>query len=282
MIYFTQAELEHLLTEDVPYHDETTHALGIDHNPGWLEIHAREADSVLCGTEEISRMAELLGLSVVFSQPSGYRPVQGEAVFKVSGAAGALHKWWRVAVVLLSYASGVASQTRRVLDAVQTINPALHIATTRKTPPGNRKIMIKAVLTGGGAIHRLGLSESILVFAQHRAFLPPSITLTELVKKLRAACPEKRIMLEAESVAEATEAAYARADIVQCDKLSPEILKELVPKLKIINPKLIISAAGGITPDNATKYAMTGVDLLVTSSVYHAMPADFNVTMRAK
>lgn len=282
MIYFTQAEIEQWLMEDAPYHDVTTHSLDIAHKPGLLEIKARETDSVLCGSEEIALLAKLLGLTVTFSQPSGYRPVLEEVVFKLSGTAGALHKWWRVAVVLLSHASGIASQTRRVADAIQSINPALHIATTRKIPPGNRKIVVKAVLTGGGVIHRLGLSESILVFAQHRAFLPPSTTFSELVQKLRAAHPEKMIMLEAESVAEATEAAYARADVVQCDKLPPEILKDLVPKLKKIHPRVIVSAVGGITPENATAYARTGVDLLVTSSTYHAPPADFGVTMRAK
>lgn len=279
MIYFTQAEIEQWLAEDVPYHDETTRALGIGRKQGVLDIWARETDSVLCGTEELIKMADLLGLHVVFSQPSGYQPSQGERVFCVSGSAAMLHRWWKVAVVLLAHASGVASQTRRVVQVVQSVNPALCVATTRKIMPGNRKMMVKAVLTGGAIIHRLGLSESILVFAQHRAFLPPSVTLFDLVQKLKAASPEKHILLEAESVAEAIDAANARADVVQCDKLSPDILKDLVVQLKTINPKIIVSAAGGITPENAVNYARTGVDLLVTSSVYHAQPADFGVTM---
>lgn len=281
MVYFTQAEIEHWLAEDVPYHDETTRALGIGQKPGSLEVRARETDSVLCGTEEITKMANLLDLKVMLSRPSGYQPAQGEIVFAVSGNAGMLHKWWKVAVVLLSHASGVASQTHRVVQAVQAVNPTLHVATTRKIMPGNRKIMVKAVLTGGAIIHRLGLSETILVFSQHRAFLPSSVTLADMVQKLKAASPEKRILLEAESVAEATKAAYARADVVQCDKIPPEILKDLVVQLKKINPKLVVSAAGGISPENAVHYARTGVDLLVTSSVYHAPPAEFGVTMKS-
>ncbi|MHB8919524.1 MAG: ModD protein [Halothiobacillus sp.] len=281
MIYFTTAEIEHWLTEDVPYHDETTHVLGITNALGRLDIKAREPDSVLCGTEEIARMATMLGLQVVFTQPSGYRPNQGERVMQLNGSAGALHQWWKVAVVLLSHASGIASQTRRVVDVIQAINPKLHLATTRKVPPGNRKLHVKAVLTGGGVIHRLGLSESMLVFAQHRAFLSPSVTLTQIVQTLRAANPEKRIMLEAETAAEALEIAYARADGVQCDKLRPETLKTLVPKLKEFHPQLIVSAAGGIDLGNAAAYAATGVDLLITSSVYHAPPADFGVSMHA-
>lgn len=281
MIYFTTAEIEQWLLEDAPYHDETTRALGITDQKGWLEVRAREEASILCGTEELVRMAALVGLTVVESQPSGYCAHKGERVMRLTGTAGALHQWWKVAVVLLSHLSGVASATRRVVDAICAVNPQIHLATTRKVPPGQRKLMVKAVLTGGGVIHRLGLSESVLVFAQHRAFLPADWPLTAVVNRLRQASTEKRIMLEAETESEALALATAGADVVQCDKLSPATLKRLVPALKAINPSIVVSAAGGITPSNAAEFAATGVDLLITSSVYHAPPVDFGVTMGA-
>ncbi|MGC8697665.1 MAG: hypothetical protein ACP5Q0_04245, partial [Halothiobacillus sp.] len=62
MIYFTTAEIEQWLNEDLPFHDETTRALGITDQPGWLEVRARESSSIICGTEELARMATLLGL----------------------------------------------------------------------------------------------------------------------------------------------------------------------------------------------------------------------------
>ncbi|HQS02614.1 MAG: ModD protein [Halothiobacillus sp. 24-54-40] len=279
MIYFTTAEIEQWLREDAPYHDETTRALGIAGQHGWLEVRARETPSIICGTEELVRMAALLGLTVVISQPSGYCAHKGDLVMRLTGTAGALHHWWKVAVVLLSHLSGVASATRRVVDAICAVNPHIHLATTRKVPPGQRKLMVKAVLTGGGVIHRLGLSESVLVFAQHRAFLPADLSLAALVNRLRQASTEKRIMLEAETEDEAIALAQAGADVVQCDKLSPSVLKRLVPVLKAINPPIVVSAAGGITPHNAAEFAATGVDLLITSSVYHAPPVDFGVTM---
>jgi molybdenum transport protein len=281
MIYFTTAEIEQWLNEDVPFHDETTRALGIARQPGWLEVRARESTSIICGTEELARMATLLGLAVPVSQPSGYCAHQGELVMRLTGTAGALHQWWKVAVVMLSHLSGVASETRRVVDAIRVVNPHIHLATTRKVPPGQRKLMVKAVLTGGGVIHRLGLSESVLVFAQHRAFMPSDRSVAEIVAQLRRECTEKRIMLESETEEEAMALAHAGADVVQCDKLAPSTLKRLVPHLKAINPQIVVSAAGGITPANAAEFAATGVDLLITSSVYHAPPADFGVTMGA-
>lgn len=281
MIYFTTAEIEHWLQEDAPYHDETTRALGIAEQTGWLDVRAREEISILCGTEELVRMAALLGLAVDLSLPSGYRAQKGELVLRLTGTAGALHQWWKVAVVMLSYLSGVATATRRVVDAIREANPNIHLATTRKVPPGQRKLMVKAVLTGGGVIHRLGLSESVLVFAQHRAFLPADTPLAQIVQMLRRESTEKRLMLEAQTEDEALALAEAGADVVQCDKLPPPTLKRLVPRIKAINPQIVISAAGGITPHNAAEFAATGVDLLITSSVYHAPPADFGVQMGA-
>ncbi len=281
MIYFTTAEIEQWLNEDLPFHDETTRALGITDQPGWLEVRARESSSIICGTEELARMATLLGLVVPVNQPSGYCAQQGELVMRLTGTAGKLHQWWKVAVVMLSHLSGVASATRRVVDAIRVANPHIHLATTRKVPPGQRKLMVKAVLTGGGVIHRLGLSESVLVFAQHRAFMPSDMSVAAIVAQLRRECTEKRIMLEAETEDEAMALVHAGADVVQCDKLAPPILKRLVPKLKAINPQIVVSAAGGVTPANAAEFAATGVDLLITSSVYHALPADFGVTMGA-
>lgn len=282
MIYFTQAEIEHWLAEDVPYYDETTRALGIAGQLGILTIKTREDSTVLCGAEEAVRMADILGLHVLFSHPSGYYATHGEIVLRVKGLAGALHQWWRVAVVLLSHASGIASQTYQLVQTVHAVKPTLHVATTRRIPPGNRKLMVKAVLTGGGLIHRLGLSESVLVFAHHRLFCPSGETMSQLVQRLRNACPEKRITIEAESAAEAIEIALAHADGVQCDKLSADELQELVPTLKHIKPDLLISATGGINLSNAVQYAKSGVDMLITSSVYHAPPADFGVTMTAQ
>lgn len=281
MVYFTTAEIEQWLLEDSPYHDETTRALGISEQFGWLEVRARESTSIICGTEELGRMAALIGLLVVESQPSGHVAQQGELVMRLTGTAGALHQWWKVAVVMLSHLSGVASATRQVVDAIRAVNPSIHLATTRKVPPGQRKMMVKAVLTGGGVIHRLGLSESVLVFAQHRVFMPADWPLAAIVNRLRQESTEKRIMLEAETQEEAIALAMAGADVVQCDKLSPVMLSALAPLLKAINPAIVVSAAGGITPHNAAHYASTGVDLLITSSVYHAPPADFGVTMGA-
>jgi molybdenum transport protein len=118
-----------------------------------------------------------------------------------------------------------------------------------------------------------------LVFAQHRAFLP-DLDAAQLVARAKAHSPEKFVLIEAESADDALVAARAGADGVQLDKMSPEQLTALVPQLRALQPRLTINAAGGIRPDNAAAFAASGVDVLVTSSLYNAKAADFGAVMQ--
>jgi molybdenum transport protein len=167
-----------------------------------------------------------------------------------------------------------------MVDAAREANPNVRIATTRKTPPGLRKLMLKAVLAGGGGIHRAGLSETLLVFEQHRAFLAEE-PLASTFARLHRASPEKKIMIEAESLNEALSYAEAGADVIQLEKLPIDVLAEAVRVLRERYPRLILSATGGVTVHNAAAHAACGVDLLVTSHPYHAPPVDIRTSMRA-
>lgn len=280
MMYFTQAELDYFLSEDVPYHDETSHVLGIEHQPGELIFAAKKDGFVLCGSELVARMAHGLGVQVEVMQASGAWVAAGESFLHVRGAAGALHRLWKVGVTLLETACGVATRTRNMVDAAQAVNPRVQVATTRKAPPGLRKLMFHAVLAGGGVIHRAGLSETLLVFEQHRVFLGAE-RLPQIFARLKTLSPEKKIMAEAENLHQALEFAHAGADVLQLEKMPLDALKQTVTVLKEEFPKLIVSATGGITLSNAAEHAACGVDLLVTSHPYHAPPADIRASMRA-
>ena len=88
------------------------------------------------------------------------------------------------------------------------------------------------------------------------------------------------MLIEAESEDDALAAARAGADGVQLDKMTAEQLAALVLKLRSVQPRLTINAAGGIRPDNAAQFAASGVDVLVTSSLYNAKAADFGAVMQ--
>jgi len=280
MIHFSQAEIDRFIDEDLPYHDETTHALGIAGRQGELMFSAKREGFVLCGVEEAVRIARSLGAEAETAHASGDWIAPGETFLAMRGRAEALHRAWKVSLTLMETASGVATRTRAMLDAARAVNPSVRIATTRKAPPGLRKLMFKAVLAGGGMVHRAGLSETLLVFEQHRAFLPPDEPLAATLARLHRASPEKKIMIEAETLDEALRAAEAGADVVQLEKMAPEALAATVARLRARHPGLVISATGGIRLDNVQAHAACGVDLLVTSHPYHAPPSDIRAAMR--
>jgi len=143
------------------------------------------------------------------------------------------------------------------------------------------EVAIKAIMAGGALPHRLGLSESVLVFRQHTAFCGGLQHFLQTVAQLKATSPEQKIIVEADSVEEALQIAASGVDVVQLDKLQPEPLSLLVQQLHKVAPEVKISVAGGITLENASAYAETGVDMLVLSSLYFGKPSDIAVTISA-
>ncbi len=141
--------------------------------------------------------------------------------------------------------------------------------------------MLKAIMAGGCIPHRLGLSDSVLVFAQHRAFLGRTHAASVGGPAARAQ-PERKIAVEAEDTDEAIRLAAAGVDSVQLDKLAPEQVSEVVRGIAGLPRRPMISAAGGIHEGNARAYAAAGADLLVTSAAYAAPPADVSVTVVAE
>ena len=152
------------------------------------------------------------------------------------------------------------------------------MACTRKNVPGTKALSVKAIKAGGGIMHRLGLSETLLVFAEHRLFLndTPAATLAQL----RRAQPEKKIIVEVADPEEAQRWADAGADVLQLEKFTPEAVAACRQALDLSpgSVRPLLAAAGGIRADNAAAYVAAGADLLVTSAPYTAPPKDVQVT----
>ena len=170
MMILSDASLDALLADDAPYGDLTTQALGIGQRPGRIAFAAR-GDMVLCCAEEAERKLTLSGARPVRRRASGDRLAAGEVFLEAEGPAAALLRAWKVSQTLVEYASGIATATRRIVDAARIVRPDIAVACTRKNFPGTKAVAVKAVLAGGAQMHRLGLSETLLVFPEHRAFL---------------------------------------------------------------------------------------------------------------
>jgi molybdenum transport protein len=281
MMYIADETIEKWIKEDVPYLDLTTWALGIGDGPGKLTYYCRET-TVLCGLEEVQRLCRKLNVAVTHSLTSGERVGPDTVFFEATGTAGDLHKVWKVGLNILEYASGIATRTRKLVDRIHTANPRVALVTTRKNFPGTKELAIKAVLTGGGVPHRLGLSETVLIFKQHCNFLADQSELFAKVGEIKARLCEKKVQAEVDGIEEALALARAGIDGVQFDKVSPSQLREWVPRLRAVRPELTVLAAGGVTENNAAEYAATGVDALVTTAVYFGKPADLGTTIERR
>ncbi|MGZ8371633.1 MAG: hypothetical protein ACXW3G_01725 [Rhodoplanes sp.] len=181
-----------------------------------------------------------------------------------------------MAQLLIETASGIATTTRTIVEAARAAHPDVAVAGTRKTVPGAKALSIAALVAGGAVPHRLGLSETILIFAEHRAFLG-TLTPAETVAQVRRGAHERKIVVEVGAVDEAVAWAAAGADVIQTEKFTPAMVGELTARLREVAPQTIIAAAGGIGADTAGSYVAAGARVIVTSAPYTAKPLDVAV-----
>lgn len=278
MVVFPEARIDYFISEDVPYLDLTSEVLGVADQAGEMEYYTRE-ECVLAGTDVVRRIARNLGCEVVAVRFDGDRIAAGESFMTLRGPASALHQVWKVGLNTFDHLSAVATKTRQMVDAAHEANPRCEILTTRKSMPGAKDLLTAAVRAGGAWPHRLGLSETVLVFDHHIAFLGGFDAFVERLPEIKRCCVEKKLFVEA-GEEQARILARAGVDGIQFDKVSVERLASLVEELRAIDPHLTLIAAGGINPGNAAAYAATGVDGLATTAPFSAKPLDMSVRMR--
>jgi molybdenum transport protein len=271
----SRADLEALLADDVPYGDLTTEALGIGGIPGTMWFAARDP-MVLALAEDAAALIELAGGQVELHATSGTRLEAGAPILSARGPAAALLRSWKVAQTLIEVWSGVATEAAAIVAAAIAVAPRIAVACTRKNTPGTKRFAVAAVRAGGAVMHRLGLSETVLVFPEHRAFVEDH-SLVVLADRLRRAAPEKRLVIEVTSVEAAVAAAAAGFDVIQAEKFAPHDIAALVAHANATGHRPVIAAAGGIHAGNIVAYALAGADIVVTSSPYLAKPRDVQV-----
>jgi molybdenum transport protein len=261
-------QLRCLLDDDAGGGDLTTDALGIGSQTGRIEFFARQPMTACC-TEEAARMFELAGARAEMLCASGTAAPAGTPLLRATGDATSLHRAWKATQILVEWASGIASSAAAIVAAAKDVP----VACTRKNAPGTKALSIKAVRAGGAIMHRMGLSETLLVFAEHRIFLdePPEQTIARLKRRQ----PEKKVVVEVATPDEALVWARAGADVLQLEKFSPEQVAE--SRATTADFRVVLAAAGGINAGNAAAYVQAGADLLVTSAPYTAPPRDVQV-----
>lgn len=280
MLYISECDIERFLLEDIALGDLTTRSLGIRHTPSRMRFIHRKGGRI-SGVTVAKKAVEKLGLKTVMHLEDGTDCNEGALLLEVTGDVEAAHQGWKVSQNILEWCCGVAQYTAQLVATARQENPDVQIACTRKSIPGTKILAIKAVLDGGGVMHRCGTAETILLFANHnhRRFLSYSHDWKEMVSTLRRSAPEKKIVVEADTMEEAQLAMEASPDWIQLDKFTPAQILTCIDKAQKMGSKTQIAAAGGINLDNVAEFSATGESLIVTSAAYYSKPADIQVVL---
>ncbi|SHH21966.1 nicotinate-nucleotide pyrophosphorylase [carboxylating] [Jatrophihabitans endophyticus] len=228
---------------------------------------AARQDGVVAGLPVAERVFAAVGQGrVVFEYGSadGARVSAGEVLATVSGPVRDLLTAERTALNLLGHLSGVATLTRRWVDAIA--GTGAHVRDTRKTMPGLRALEKYAVRCGGGVNHRMSLSDAALVKDNHVAAAGGVVAAFRLV---RAAHPDLALEIEVDTVEQARDVIAAGADLVLLDNMSPALMREVVA---FTRGRAKLEASGRLSLDNAREVAETGVDYLAVGALTHSAP----------
>jgi nicotinate-nucleotide pyrophosphorylase (carboxylating) len=265
---YIDALIEGALREDIGGCDWTTTAL----IPPAMRIEGAilaQAEGVLCGVAIARRVFERLDPDVEFleSLEDGAWLVPDACVLHLRGSARALLTAERTALNFLQHLSGVATLTRRFVQAIE--GTGARIVDTRKTIPGLRLLQKYAVRVGGGANHRIGLYDGILIKDNHLMALGGDIR--EAVRRARAHAPHMlMVQVECATLEQVQQAIEVGADALLLDNMPLDRLREAVRFAK--GRVRLIEASGGVNLDTVRAIAETGVDLISVGMLTHSAP----------
>ena len=261
----------HALQEDVGWGDVTTQALIPPEVPASGAMVAREP-GVLAGLPVAAAVYGVLDPTVHWEARlvDGDTLQQGTIIASVAGPATSLLTGERVALNFLQRLSGIASLTARYVEAVA--GTGARLVDTRKTTPGWRELEKYAVRCGGGANHRFGLSDGVLIKDNHIAILrAQGKSLRDVVARARERAPHGlRVEVEVDDLAQIDEALAGGADVILLDNMPPPVLAQAVEQ---VGGRALTEASGGITLQTIRAVAEAGVDLISVGALTHSAPA---------
>jgi nicotinate-nucleotide pyrophosphorylase (carboxylating) len=258
------------LAEDLP--DITSQAIFAESERGRARLVAK-ADGVIAGIEFAAATFAATDPASRFTARlhDGDAVAAGDVIADVEASVIGLLSGERTALNLLQRASGIATLTRRYVDAVR--GTKAKIFDTRKTAPGLRLLDKAAVRAGGGENHRFGLHDMFLVKNNH---VDRAGSITAAVVRIRARKMSQPLMVEVRDMRELDEALALRPDFILLDNMTPAQLRDAVERTAGALP---LEASGGITLENVRQIAETGVDRISIGALTHSVTA-LDVSMR--
>ena len=279
------AILEHALLEDKATSDATSRACIDQHQRATATILAKQ-DCILAGVGAISRILEIyerldqhaIGHPEVISHGEifdGVRLHKGQSIAVIRHNARVLLSCERVMLNVLQRLGGIATLTRKFVDAVQ--GTSARILDTRKTVPGLRVLDKYAVRCGGGHNHRLDLSDGVLIKNNHIALAGGvAAALRQALENRRG---EQPIEIEVRTLAEVEEALANGSEALLFDNMTVDQVREAVSRVRSHSRRIPVEVSGGVRLDTVRAYAETGADYISVGSLTHS-PQAVDLSMR--
>jgi nicotinate-nucleotide pyrophosphorylase (carboxylating) len=266
--------LRRALAEDVGNGDVTTIATVAADQQGRARITVKEPSMIVCGGAILGHVFTLAGAHprINLLARDGERLARGEQLAEIDGQLAGLLTGERTALNFVQLLSGIATLTRRFVDAVAGTRAC--IADTRKTHPGLRALEKYAVRVGGGRNHRFGLDSGVLIKENHIA---AAGSIAAALERARALAPHTlRIEIECESLAQVEEALGCGADAILLDNMP---LADVRRARELAADRVVLEVSGGVTLDNVRAIAEAGADVISVGALTHSARA-VDISMR--
>ena len=262
------------LAEDLAGGQDITSVATVSGNENFVADFVARKAGVIAGVEmAVATLREVGITDVQVHLNDGDAVSPGSVVMTVRGDTRAILLAERTALNFLGHLGGIATLTNTWVKAIA--GTKCTIRDTRKTTPGMRLLEKAAVVAGGGANHRLSLSDAALIKDNHIA---AAGGVSAAFSKVRAAFPDAFVEIEVDSLAQLKEVATQNPDLVLLDNMTPAQCKEAVA---FVAGRFKLEASGGISLENALAYAQSGVDYLAIGALTHSAPVlDIGLDMK--
>jgi nicotinate-nucleotide pyrophosphorylase (carboxylating) len=268
------------LAEDIGQGDVTTRAI-IDKNKSGQALIIAKQDGILAGIEIVKKTFSLLDNDLQLEKQfkDGDKIKTKDTILIITGAISSILKSERTALNILGHLSGISTLTAKYVEKVQ--GTRAKITDTRKTTPLIRDLEKEAVSSGGGANHRMGLYDMILIKENHIA---AAGSIQNAVNRCKQYLVENKLELKIEvettNLIQVHAAADCDVDQIMLDNMSLNTMKEAVG---IISGRSVVEASGGVSLENIRSIAETGVDLISIGALTHSAPAfDFSLILKGE
>jgi len=269
-------DIDYFLKEDLGNRGDITSDSLFTNEQAVGEIISKN-DCIFAGIDELKTVFRKTGAVVTSLVSNGDFITQGTIIATIKGSACSILKGERLALNIIGRMSGIATETKKIVDKCHMVNPNVQIAATRKTTPGFRKYEKKAIVIGGGISHRFGLFDVVMIKDNHLKIIG---SIEKAIKKVKDKIKDVTIEVEVENINDAEIAARLNVDVIMLDNFNPKDAEIVAKKIKEINSEIIVEISGGINENNVIKYASFADRISIGYLTHSVKNCDFSLEVK--